>query len=82
MFKDWPPPDRLPDGVIYWTDSGFQGLRTDYPQCPVIQPQTFALCRVVNSDVELQEAKEYRADPLPSIERLYARAHRIPQGLR
>jgi hypothetical protein len=39
MFKDWPPPDRLPDGVIYWTDSGFQGLRTDYPQCPVIQPQ-------------------------------------------
>ena len=39
MFKDWPPPDRLPDGVIYWTDSGFQGLRTDYPHCPVIQPQ-------------------------------------------
>jgi hypothetical protein len=39
MFKDWHPPDRLPDGVIYWTDSGFQGLRTDYPQCPVIQPQ-------------------------------------------
>ena len=22
-----------------WTDAGFQGLRTDYPQCPVIQPQ-------------------------------------------
>ncbi len=39
MFKDWPPPDRLPDGVIYWTDAGFQGLRTDYPQCRVIQPQ-------------------------------------------
>jgi hypothetical protein len=39
MFKDWHPPDRLPDGVIYWTDSGFQGLRSDYPQCPVIQPQ-------------------------------------------
>lgn len=39
MFKDWHPPDRLPDGVIYWTDSGFQGLHTDYPQCPVIQPQ-------------------------------------------
>ena len=33
------PPDRLPDDVIYWTDAGFQGLRTDYPQCPVIQPQ-------------------------------------------
>ncbi len=39
MFKAWPPPDRLPDGVIYWTDSGFQGLRSDYPQCPVIHPQ-------------------------------------------
>lgn len=39
MFKDWPPPDQLPSGVIYWTDSGFQGLRSDYPQCPVIQPQ-------------------------------------------
>jgi hypothetical protein len=39
MFKEWQPPDQLPDGVIYWTDSGFQGLRTDYPQCPVIQPQ-------------------------------------------
>jgi hypothetical protein len=39
MFKDWQPPDRLPDGVIYWTDSCFQGLRTDYPQCSVIQPQ-------------------------------------------
>ena len=39
MFKDWHPPDQLPDGVIYWTDSGFQGIRTDYPQCPVIYPQ-------------------------------------------
>ena len=39
MFKAWPPPDRLPDDVIYWTDAGFQGLRTDDPQCPVIQPQ-------------------------------------------
>jgi len=39
MFKDWHPPDALPDDVIYWTDSGFQGLRTDYPHCPVIQPQ-------------------------------------------
>jgi hypothetical protein len=39
MFKDWHPPDRLPGGVIDWNDSGFQGLRTDYPQCQVIQPQ-------------------------------------------
>jgi hypothetical protein len=39
MFKDWPPPNRLPVGVIDLTDSGFQGLRTDYPPCSVIQPQ-------------------------------------------
>lgn len=39
MFKDWDPPEELPEGVVFWTDSGFQGLRTDYPQCPVIQPQ-------------------------------------------
>ena len=39
MFKDWHPPDQLPEDVIYWTDSGFQGIRTDYPHCPVIHPQ-------------------------------------------
>ena len=39
MFKDWHPPEKLPEGVIYWTDSGFQGIRTDYPKCPVIHPQ-------------------------------------------
>jgi hypothetical protein len=25
--------------VVIWTDSGFQGIKTDYPQLTVIQPQ-------------------------------------------
>lgn len=39
LLKDWPCPPRLPPDVVIWTDSGFQGIKTDYPQLTVIQPQ-------------------------------------------
>ena len=39
LLKDWPCPSRLPPGVVIWTDNGFQGMKTDYPQLSVIQPQ-------------------------------------------
>ena len=35
----WPCPTQLPFDVVLWTDSGFQGMKTDYPQLQVIQPQ-------------------------------------------
>ena len=39
LLKEWPCPTRLPFDVVLWTDSGFQGMKTDYPQLQVIQPQ-------------------------------------------
>lgn len=38
-LKTWPPPQRLPTGVVLWTDNGFQGLKKDYPHLSVIQPK-------------------------------------------
>jgi hypothetical protein len=39
LLKAWKFPPRLPPGVVCWTDSGFQGMKKDYPQLSIIQPK-------------------------------------------
>ncbi len=39
LWKAWKVPQAWPPDVVCWTDSGFQGIKKDYPQLAVIQPQ-------------------------------------------
>ena len=39
LLKAWNCPQRLPPDVVVWTDSGFQGMKKDYPQLSIIQPK-------------------------------------------
>ena len=39
LLKAWNFPQKLPQGVVCWTDSGFQGMKKDYPQLSIIQPK-------------------------------------------
>ena len=39
LLKAWPCPPRLPPDVVVWTDSGFQGMKKDYPHLSILQPK-------------------------------------------
>ena len=39
LLKAWNFPPRLPPDVVCWTDSGFQGMKKDYPHLSILQPK-------------------------------------------